>query len=292
MGRGGRRSPADGDGGGPDGTVHAQRGIDVFAYDGPTGALRGPVELAGGGPVQILQAVAARNDGGAVLLERVGTTTDLVWIDGDGNEVSRVDSGLRPTDRVDRMATDAAGVVLAAGTSVGDGVRSGLWVFEADGARRAFLSGEGLGAGTWDLALGMAVDRESRLAVSTLTGVQLYDADLRYVGTFSPGGIARGLAFEGNRLWGSSTTPSGCGTTSSPESPGADLGRARPVARAGQLLGCRCFMASRITSGAKACSLAATNRLTAVGSVRPYCRRDHPIALRMKKSVSADRWRA
>lgn len=185
-----------------DGTVHAQRGADVFAYDGPTGALRGPVELAGGGPVQLLQAVATRNDGGAVLLERVGTTTDLVWIDGDGNEVSRVDSGLQPTDRVDRMATDAAGVILAIGTSVGDGVRSGLWVFEPDGTRRAFLSGEGLGAGAWDLALGMAVDRESRLAVSTLTGVQLYDADLRYVGTFSPGGVARGLAFEGNRLWG------------------------------------------------------------------------------------------
>ena len=185
-----------------DGTVHAQRGFDVFTYDGPTGVLRGRVELAGGGPIQVLQAVAPLDAGGAVLLERVGATTDLVWIDRDGNEVRRVDSGLQPTDRVDRMATDVAGVVHAVGTSVGDGIRNGLWVFEADGTRRVFLSGEGLGPGAWDLALGLAVDRESRLAVSTLDGVQLYDADLRWVGTLPTDGVTWGLAFEGNRLWG------------------------------------------------------------------------------------------
>ena len=185
-----------------DGTVHAQRGFDVFAYDGPTGVLRGRVELAGGGPIQVLQAVAPLDAGGAVLLERVGATTDLVWIDRDGNEVRRVDSGLQPTDRVDRMATDAAGVVHAVGTSVGDGIRNGLWVFEPDGTRRVFLSGEGLGPGAWDLALGLAVDRESRLAVSTLDGVQLYDADLRWIGTLPTDGVTWGLAFEGNRLWG------------------------------------------------------------------------------------------
>ena len=185
-----------------DGTVMTVEGVDVHRYDGSTGQHLGQITWDDGIGFLHLTAVAALPDGGYLLAERdVGTR--LVWVDADGAVQRRVDTPLTPSDDIDRLAVDGQGTIYSLGQRLDRGqFDHGVYVFSREGTLRTFFGGSGNEPGQFNLALGIAVDGQSRVAVSTIFGVQLFDGDGRYLDTLATNPSPFGVAFDDeNRLW-------------------------------------------------------------------------------------------
>jgi len=172
------------------GTVYvAQRGT-ITRYDGQTGKSLGEIAYSEGSG---FDDVRATPDGGLVCAW-YRNRDDLVRFDSEG-KVTRTIRGAISTvaDRSEldtRVAVDGLGNIYALGTFT-----NAVFKFSPEGKFLNRFGGQGQQAGQFSAAHAIAVDGKGRVFVSDTKGVQVFDADGRYLSVFKPEGVASGMIF-------------------------------------------------------------------------------------------------
>ena len=185
-----------------DGTVIAGVGFDLYRFRGSTGDPLGQIAADPNAVLQFYSAAAPLPDGGTLVVRSDGPTT-LIWLSREGQVTRQVMPDLSPAERIDRIAVDGQGTIYALGTRLMRGTpQPGVLIFDREGTFQSFFGGQGDEPGQFRLTLGLAVDNQSRVAVSGLGGVQLFDSGGRFLEQIDVNPTPYGLAFDSeNLLW-------------------------------------------------------------------------------------------
>jgi len=172
------------------GTVYvAQRGT-ITRYDGQTGKSLGEIEYSEGSG---FDDVRATPDGGLVCAW-YRNRDDIVRFDAEGKVTRTIRAAISTVaDRSEldtRVAVDGLGNIYALGT-----FSNGVFKFSPDGRFLNRFGGQGQQAGQFSAAHAIAVDGKGRVFVSDTKGVQVFDADGRYLSVFKPESVASGMIF-------------------------------------------------------------------------------------------------
>ena len=173
------------------GTVYvAQRGT-ITRYDGQTGKSLGVLEYNEGAG---FDDVVATPDGGLVCAW-YRNRDDIVRFDAEGRVTRTIRAAVSTAaDRSEldtRVAFDGLGNIYALGT-----FSNGVFKFNPDGKFINRFGGAGRQPGQISAANAIAVDGKGRVFVSDSKGVQVFDADGRYLSVFKPDGVASGMVFN------------------------------------------------------------------------------------------------
>lgn len=178
------------------GTVYiAQRGT-LTRYDGQTGKSLGELEYSEG---RGFDDVITTPDGGLVCAW-YRNRDDIVRFDAEGKVARTIRAAVSTVaDRSElntRVAVDGLGNIYGLGS-----FSNGVFKFSPDGKFLNRFGGAGRQPGQISAANSIAVDGKGRVFVSDSKGVQVFDADGRYLDVFKPDGVASGMVFnEKNEL--------------------------------------------------------------------------------------------
>ncbi|HZI20567.1 MAG TPA: NHL repeat-containing protein [Pyrinomonadaceae bacterium] len=173
------------------GTVYVVQSGKIMRYDGKTGEPRGKLAYAGGDGFDDVFVTA---DGGLVAVyDR--NADDIVRFDSAGR-VTKVIKGAfsNHSDQRElnmRAVADGLGNVYALGS-----FNNKVLKFTADGRFVNQFGGDGDEPGTFRAAHAIAVDGQGRVYVTDFKGIQVFDANGRYIETFNPSPMSFGLLFN------------------------------------------------------------------------------------------------
>jgi DNA-binding beta-propeller fold protein YncE len=170
------------------GTVYVVQKGDITRYEGASGKSLGKV--ADGG----YDDVSVTADGGLVAFAWQ-SRDDLVRLDSSGHVTKIVRAAISgQTERSElnmRVAADGLGNVYALGT-----FNNAVFKFTPDGRFVTQFGGDGDEQGQFRAPSAIAVDNQGRVYVCDFKGVQVFDANGRYLGLIKVKGAASGLAFN------------------------------------------------------------------------------------------------
>lgn len=173
------------------GVVYVVQGGQIYRYDGPTGGLLGQVAYAGGGRCK---DVAVMADGGLVAAWW-DNRDDLVRFDAQGQVVWTLESAISgqtgDAELNTRVAVDGLGNIYALGT-----FHDVVFKFAPDGQFITRFGSEGEAPGQFRAPHAIAVDGQGRVYISDLKGVQVFDAEGRYLDLIEVDGPGFGMTFN------------------------------------------------------------------------------------------------
>ena len=174
------------------GTVYVVQSGKIQKFEGSTGATLGNVNYGEGSG---FDDVAVAADGGLVTAWS-RNSDDIVRFDAHGSAVKTIKEAISSvTDRSElnhRVAIDGSGNIYALGT-----FNSAVFKFSPDGKYMNKFGGDGDKPGQFRAPQAIAVDGKGRVYVSDIKGVQIFDADGRFLQVFRPGGGgASGMVFN------------------------------------------------------------------------------------------------
>ena len=176
------------------GTVFVVQSDKITRYEGATGKTLGV--LASGG----YDDVATAADGGLVAFAW-NSRDDIARLDSSGRVTRVIRAAISgQTDKSElnaRVACDGTGQIYALGT-----FNSAVFKFSPDGKFLTQFGGDGDQPGQFRAPDAIAVDKQGRIYVGDFKGVQVFDANGRYLGLIKVRGAASGLTFDDkNNLW-------------------------------------------------------------------------------------------
>ncbi len=178
------------------GTVYAVHGGGVALYRGETGEKIGQLEYERRG----FDDVSAGADGGLVTAMHSGRD-DIVTFDASGKAVRTIPEAISgasgDSELSMRVAVDASGYIYALGR-----FNNGVFKFARDGKFMNRFGGGGDQPGQLRAAYSIAVDGYGRVYVGDIKGIQVFDADGRFLALQEQKGMAFGMVVnEKNELF-------------------------------------------------------------------------------------------
>ncbi|MCP4541283.1 MAG: hypothetical protein GY832_29475 [Chloroflexi bacterium] len=173
------------------GTVYVVQGGWISRYEGATGQLLGQVEYAEG---RGFEDVAVTADGELVAAWRTHRD-DIVRFDAQGNTILTIpaaiseQSGDKELDT--RVAVDGLGNIYALGS-----FNDAVFKFTPDGKFVSRFGSKGNDPGQFRAPRAIAVDGQGRVYVGDSKGVQVFDADGRYIDVIAVDGPVFGIVFN------------------------------------------------------------------------------------------------
>src|SRR5437763_12404229 len=176
------------------GTVFVVQSDKITRYEGTTGKALGVVASGG------YDDVATASDGGLVTFAW-NSRDDIARLDSSGRVTRVIRAAISgQTDESElnaRVACDGTGQIYALGT-----FNNAVFKFSPDGKFLTQFGGDGDQPGQFRAPDSIAVDNQGRVYVGDFKGVQVFDANGRYIGLIKVHGAASGLAFDDkNNLW-------------------------------------------------------------------------------------------
>lgn len=173
------------------GTVYVVQKGDITRHEGETGRIMGEIQYPGGGGFDDL---SMSPDGGFVAAW-YSNRDDVVRFNSAG-EVTRtikaaISSASGDSELNTRVAIDGVGNIYALGT-----FNNAVFKFAPDGKFLTRFGEAGNEPGQFRAAFAIAVDGKGRVYVSDIKGIQIFDANGRYLRVLKPDGIAFGLVFN------------------------------------------------------------------------------------------------
>jgi len=173
------------------GTVFVVQGGKITRFEGTTGTQLSEWEYADGWGFDDVTAAA---DGGVVCVWS-RNRDDLVRFNANGQVVRTIKAAISSasgrSELNTRVAVDGLGNVFALGT-----FNSAVFKFGPDGKFINRFGGTGEQPGQFRAPYAIAVDGRGRVYVSDIKGVQIFDADGRYINVFKVQGPASGMVFN------------------------------------------------------------------------------------------------
>lgn len=172
------------------GTLYVAHGGGVVRYKGDTGEKLGEIEYERGG----FDDVSVGADGGLVTaLHR--NRDDIVVFDANGKLVRAIPEAISgasgDSELSMRVAVDGTGYVYALGR-----FNNGVFKFGRDGKYMNRFGSSGDQAGQFRAPYSIAVDGHGRVFVGDIKGIQIFDADGRYLNVIKQKGVAFGMVFN------------------------------------------------------------------------------------------------
>jgi DNA-binding beta-propeller fold protein YncE len=172
------------------GTVYVVQRGRITRYEGATGKPLGTTGEGGGH----YDDVFATPDGGLVAFSRKGHDT-VVRLDSSGQVRQAIEKAVSgQTDRSElsiRVAADGTGNVYALGE-----FNDAVFKFSPEGRFMTRFGGDGDEPGLFRAPGAIAVDNQGRVYVADFKGVQVFDANGRYLKVIGLKGAASGLVFN------------------------------------------------------------------------------------------------
>ncbi len=173
------------------GTVYVVRGGEILRYEGATGQFLGQVEYAEG---RGFDDVVVAADGGLVAAWRMHRD-DIVRFDAQGTVILTIPAAISEqsgdNELNTRVAVDGLGNIYALGT-----FNDAVFKFTPDGKFATRFGGDGDDPGQFRAPRAIAVDGQGRVYVSDFKGIQVFDADGRYLDLIKSDGPAFGMVFN------------------------------------------------------------------------------------------------
>lgn len=173
------------------GTVYVVQRGKIQRFEGATGQPLGEVPYASGSGFDDVTTTAD----GQLVAAWDRHTDDIVRFDPSGKNVKVISKAMSgQTDRSElnlRVAVDGSGNLYALGTFNDSVVK-----YTPDGRFVNRFGGAGGEPGQFRAAHAIAVDNKGRVYVSDIKGVQVFDANGRYLDVFKPDGSAFGMVFN------------------------------------------------------------------------------------------------
>lgn len=176
---------------GRDGQVYIASGGDILRYEGATGALIGPLQIEGNN--DYLESVAMRASGELVV---IGDSEDILWLDTTGKLAQALPEAISSVSgdaELDaRLAVDGLDFVYALGR-----FNNAVFKFAPDGKYVNRFGSDGDEPGQFRAPYAIAADNQSRVFVSDIHGIQIFDSTGRYLDTIEPRqGVVFGMTFN------------------------------------------------------------------------------------------------
>lgn len=172
------------------GTVYVAEGGRIDRYRGETGEKLGTLEYKQNG----FDDVTVAADGGLVTAWQ-SNRDDIVVFDANGKLVRTIPEAISgasgDSELAMRVAVDGAGFIYALGR-----FNNGVFKFGRDGKFMNRFGGDGDKAGQFRAPYSIAVDGYGRIYVGDMKGIQVFDANGRYLALISSKGMAFGMAFN------------------------------------------------------------------------------------------------
>ena len=172
------------------GVVYVTSGGGIDRYQGETGEKLGQLEYERSG----FDDVAAAADGGLVTAWH-SNRDDIVRFDSNGKVVrmipAAISSASGESELSMRVAVDGSGYIYALGR-----FNNAVFKFAPDGKFMNRFGGAGDEAGQFRAPYSIAVDGYGRVYVGDIKGIQVFDANGRYLTTFDVKGVAFGMVFN------------------------------------------------------------------------------------------------
>lgn len=172
------------------GTVYIAQGGLIVRYKGDTGEKLGQLEYERNG----FDDVSAGADGGLVTAVH-GNRDDIAIFDANGKHVRTVSEAISgasgDSELSMRVAVDGSGYIYALGR-----FNNGVFKFGRDGKYMNRFGGSGDQPGQFRAPYSIAVDGYGRVYVGDIKGIQIYDADGRYLNLIKQKGVAFGMVFN------------------------------------------------------------------------------------------------
>lgn len=186
-----RKTPLRGLAADRNGTVYIVQSREINKYEGSTGKSLGKVNYAGGVGFDDIKTTP---DGGLLCAWYSGHD-NIVRLDNQGKEVRTIrDAVSSIADRSEldtRVAIDGLGNIYALGT-----FSEAVFKYSPEGKFVNRFGSSGSQPGQFRAAHSIAVDGKGRVFVGDIQGIQVFDADGRFLNVFRPDGPAFGLVFN------------------------------------------------------------------------------------------------
>lgn len=173
------------------GTVYVVQKGRIARYEGATGQPLGDLAVAGDFYFDDVKATA---DGGLVAASR-RHRDDIVRMDSAGRVLKIIEkaiSGQTDSAELDlRVTTDGVGNIYSLGT-----FNNAVFKFTSDGRYVNRFGGDGDKPGQFRAPDSIAVDNQGRVYVTDFKGVQVFDADGRYLDVIQIRGAIDGIVFN------------------------------------------------------------------------------------------------
>ena len=172
------------------GTVYVVQGGGIDRYQGETGEKLALLEHERSG----FDDVTTGADGGLVAAWQ-SNRDDIVTFDANGKVVrtipAAISSASGDSELSMRVAVDGSGYIYALGR-----FNDGVFKFGRDGKFMNRFGSAGDQPGQFRAAYSIAVDGYGRIYVGDMKGIQVFDANGRYLALISSKGMAFGMAFN------------------------------------------------------------------------------------------------
>jgi DNA-binding beta-propeller fold protein YncE len=172
------------------GTVYVAEGGRIDRYRGETGEKLGTVEYQRNG----FDDVTVGADGGLVTAWQ-SNRDDIVVFDANGKLVRTIPEAISgasgDSELAMRVAVDGAGYIYALGR-----FNDGVFKFGRDGKFMNRFGSAGDQPGQFRAAYSIAVDGYGRIYVGDMKGIQVFDANGRYLSVINLKGMAFGMVFN------------------------------------------------------------------------------------------------
>ena len=172
------------------GIVYVAEGGRIDRYRGETGEKLGTLEYERNG----FDDVTVGADGGLVTAWQ-SNRDDIVVFDANGKHVRTIPEAISgasgDSELAMRVAVDGAGYIYALGR-----FNNGVFKFGRDGKFVNRFGSDGDKPGQFRAPYSIAVDGYGRIYVGDMKGIQVFDANGRYLALFTPKGMAFGMAFN------------------------------------------------------------------------------------------------
>ena len=173
------------------GTVYVVQRGRITLHEGDTGKVFRELDYAGGTGFDDLSMAA---DGGFVAAW-YSNRDDVVRFNSAGEVTQTVRAAISSTsgdsELNTRVAVDGLGNIYALGT-----FNNAVFKFNPQGKFLTRFGDGGDQAGQFRAPNAIAVDGKGRVFVSDIKGIQVFDANGRYLTVFNPGGMAFGMVFN------------------------------------------------------------------------------------------------
>ena len=172
------------------GTIYAVHGGGVNRYQGETGETLGQLEYEQSG----FDDASTGADGGVVTAWH-SNRDDIVTFDANGKLVRTIPAAISgasgDSELSMRVAVDGAGSIYALGR-----FNNAVFKFGRDGKFVNRFGGSGDQPGQFRAPYSIAIDGYGRVYVGDIKGIQVFDADGRYLTVLKSKGVAFGMVFN------------------------------------------------------------------------------------------------
>ena len=172
------------------GTVYVVQGGGIELYRGETGERLGQLQYERSG----FDDVTAAADGSLVTAWQ-SNRDDIVTFDSNRKVAQTIPAAISSasgdSELSMRVAVDGSGYIYALGR-----FNEAVFKFARDGKFVTRFGGKGSQPGQLQAAYSIAVDGYGRVYVGDIKGVQVFDANGRYLNTLKPKGMAFGMVFN------------------------------------------------------------------------------------------------